>query len=1087
MLLQVRWWACWILFAAAPAFGQAVSGSLLGAVTDNTDATVPGATVSIFEVNTGTVRTANTSESGNYVFPDLAPGTYTVAATKPGFKKVTRERVDVLVNTSVRVDLALPLGDVNEIVVVDASAPILQTDRADTGRKIETIQVASMPLGTSRNFQNLLNLVPGANRATFQHSQFFNAVGSLQTQVNGLPRQGNNLQLEGIDNNERTGLLQMVIPPIEAIASVDVSTSNFEAELGRAIGAVTNVILKSGTNTFHGAGYEFLKNSSLNARNFFDPAIGHVAYNYFGGNFGGPIIKNKLFIFGDYLKVLDHQANTNLVSIPTPDFRTGNLATSTTPIYNPFTGNPDGSGRALFPNNQIPVSMINPISTKILALVPQPTSPGFTNNYFAALPFTKDTQSFDVKLDFNPSVSDRVSGRFSFQRPVTSQAPIFGLAGGPAQGAFEATGVQNTYSAGINYTHIFSPTLIAEFRFGGAHYRNEAKQSDYGTNASAAIGIPGVNLDAFSSGLSGINISGYSSPMVGYSLNLPWVRSEANIDVVNSWTKTFGKHTLKWGVDLRRIRDDLLAMITYGARGQFSFSDGQTSIPGARTSFANSFASFLLDVPNLAGRDLPIWFPAYRAWQLFTFAQDKWSVTPKLSFDIGVRWEYYPPGTPRFAGGFSNYDPATNSLIVAGMGRNPKNLGMDTHYKNFAPRAGLAYRLTPSTVIRAGFGVSYTPFPDNTYAYNFPVNQNNTFNPLNSGFGPALLPSGQTATFQAGFPPPAVAVVPPDGIIPNAPNQVYQVVNVHFRQPYVESWNIAVQKALPANFSLDLAYVGNHGVNVASNVNINAATVVGQGVRGQPLYAAFGRTANTNFVFRGFSSHYHALQVKFDRRFSGGLLITTAYTWSKAMGYNTGDDGGLLYYINGRRNYAPLDFNHTQNFTQSYIYELPFGRNKPWLNSGIASAVAGGWQLSAIFSLISGSPLNFSYSAAGLSAPGNSQSPDQVAPLKVLHGIGLNSPWFTQSSFAPPPALAFGNVGRNVISGPGLFNLDFSLFKNIPLTEQVRLQLRGEAFSVTNTPQFSNPGVTLGNANFGYITGTVGGGRVIQLGAHLSF
>src|SRR5438876_428742 len=381
MLFQVRWCcACCVLLTAAPAFGQAVSGSLLGAVTDNSDATVPGATVSIHEVNTGVVRTTETSESGNYVFPDLAPGTYTVSVTRQGFKRVTRERVEVLVNTSVRVDLALPLGDVSEVVVVDASAPILQTDRADTGRKIETIQVASMPLGTSRNFQNLLNLVPGANRASFQHSQFFNAVGSLQTQVNGLPRQGNNLQLEGIDDNERTGLLQMVIPPIEAIATVDVSTSNFEAALGRAIGAVTNVILKSGTNTFHGAGYEFLKNSALNARNFFDPAIGHLAYNYFGGNLGGPIVKNKLFIFGDYLKILDHEANTNLVSIPTADFRSGNLAASTTPIYNPLTGNPDGSGRALFPNNQIPASLINPISTKILALVPQPNSSGFTNN-----------------------------------------------------------------------------------------------------------------------------------------------------------------------------------------------------------------------------------------------------------------------------------------------------------------------------------------------------------------------------------------------------------------------------------------------------------------------------------------------------------------------------------------------------------------------------------------------------------------------------------------------------------------------------------------------------------------------------------
>ena len=771
-----------IAFAAC-LYGQAVNGSLVGTVTDASGAVMPLAKVTILEVNTGVGRGTTTSDSGNYVFPDLAPGTYTVTVTQKGFKQVTREGIDILVNTTVRIDLAVPLGDVNEIVTVAASAPLLQTDRADTGRKIETVQVEAMPLGTNRNFQNLLSLVPGATRAFNAHSQFFNAVQSLQTEVNGQPRMGNNLQLEGIDDNERTGLLQMIIPPIEAIQAVDVSTSNFEAELGRATGAVTNVILKSGTNRMHGEAYEFFKNNALNARNFFDPSIAHLAYNYFGGNFGAPIVRNKLFIFGDYLKVLDHESNVNLLSIPTTDFRTGNLAASTTPIYDPATGNPDGTGRSLFPNNQIPASRINPISTKILGLIPQPNAAGFTNNYFATLPFYKNIDSFDVKTDYNPSDNDRVSGRFSFERPVTYQAPLYGLAGGPAQGSFEASGVQNTYSAGINYTHILSASLIAEFRVGAAHYRNSAQNSDYGTTASTALGIPGVNLDPFTSGLASVNIAGYSSPVVGYSINLPWIRSEANIDVINNWTKIFGRHTLKWGGDLRRIRDDLLAMITYGPRGTFSFSDGQTSIPGAKTSFTNDFASFLLDVPNQVGRDLPTYFPAYRAWQLFTFVQDKWVATPKLTIDLGMRWEYYPAGTPRFSGGFSNYDPSTNNLVIAGIGKNPKDLGMRTSFKNFAPRLGLAYRLAASTVIRGGFGVSYAPFPDNTYAYNFPVNQNNTFNPLVAGFGPALLPNGQVATFQAGFPPPTPAVIPPNGIITNAPNQVYQVVNTQFKQP----------------------------------------------------------------------------------------------------------------------------------------------------------------------------------------------------------------------------------------------------------------------------------------------------------------
>jgi hypothetical protein len=1112
-----------------PTRGQAVDATLLGTVTDTSGAPVANVKVSITEVNTGISRNSQTNDSGNYVVPDLPPGTYTVTAELTGFKRASRARVDVIVNTTTRVDLELQPGNVSETITVEAETPILQTERADTGRKIETVMTENLPLGTNRNYQNLLNLVPGTTRATFQHSQFFNASSSLQTEVNGQLRMGNSYQLEGIDDNERTGLLQILVPPLEAIETVDVSTSNYDAELGRASGAVTNVIFKSGTNSFHGAAYEFMRNSYLNARNFFDPSVGHLAYNYFGGNIGGPIKKNKLFFFADYLRVTDHEANTNLVTIPTMAFRSGDLSSSTTAIYNPFSGNPNGTGRQQIaatsapgqgtvpgPNgpvdafnaactnaagclNIIPTALIDPISTKLMNLVPAPTAAGNTNNFFGLLAFHKDTDFVDAKIDANLSDKDRLSGRFSYQRPAIFQAPLFGIAGGPAQGNFEGSGVQNTYSTGINYNRFFSSSLVAEFRFGVAWYHNEAHNTDFGTNTSQTLGIPGVNLDPITSGIVGVTINGgFSNPLIGFSASLPWVRAETNIDFANTWTKIRGNHTFKFGVDLRRIRDALLQEQTFSPRGLYTFNDGQTALntgtAASKTSFANNFASFLFDVPGQAGRDLATFFPNYRAWQFFSFVQDKWLVTPKLSADIGVRWEFYPPATPVAPGGFSNYDPVHNALLVSGIGGIPNDLGIAKHYKDFAPRLGLAYRLREKTVLRAGFGISYAPFPDNSYAYNFPVRANNAFNPAIASFGPAVLPNGQIATFENGFPAPNLPVVPSNGIISNpAISTNYFVVNPNFKNPYVESWNMAIQQSLPFRFVLDVAYVGNHGVDSVVNFNLNAATVVGLGNKGLPEFNSFGRTASTNLLFAGYSSSYHALQVKFDRRFSGGLATTTAYTFGKGMGYQTGDDGGLAFYVNQRRNYARNDFDRTHTFVQSIVYDLPVGRGKRFLSSGPAAMILGDWRISSFLTIMSGLPLYFTANSSSLLAPGNTQTPDLVAPVQILHGVGTANAWFSTSSFAAPAANTFGNVGRNFLSGPNFFDLDASLSKTLRFTERYSLELRGEAFGLTNTPQFffgsgngTVAGVTLGSTSFGHVT-NASGGRVLQLGAKVTF
>jgi hypothetical protein len=1092
-----------VCFASA-VYGQAVNATVLGTVTDASGAIVPGAKVTVTDVNTSVSRSTETNGSGNYSFPDLAPGNYVVTVEITGFKKETRRGVDLLVNTSTRIDVQLQPGNVAESIEVTGAPPSLQTDRADTSSKIETVQTANLPVGTQRNYQSLLNLVPGTTRASFQHSQFFNAASSLQTEVNGQMRMGNNYQLEGIDNNERTGLLQILVPPIEAIQTVDVSTSNFEAELGRASGAVTNVMLKSGGNEIHGAAYEFFRNNNLNARSFFDPSVGALHYNYFGGNIGGAIKKNKLFVFGDILRITDHEANTNLLTIPTKAQLAGDLSASTTTIYDPTSGNPDGTGRTPLPGNKLLPNQINPISAKLAALLPAPNlaSASGSNNFFALLPFHKDTTSYDIKTDYNMSDKDRFSVRMSYSRPEVFQAPVFGItAGGPAQGNFEGTGIQNTYSAGINYTRVFSPTLVTELRTGVAYYHNESQNSDYGLNTSEQLGIPGVNVGGpFFSGIVGINIgSFFSSNLIGYSASVPWVRAETNIDIANTWTKILGNHTIKFGGDLRRLRDDLLQDQTFSPRGLYTFGGGQTALKtgtsASATSFYNNLAGFLFDVPNQAGRDLGQYFPAYRQWQLYLFVQDKWQVSPKLTVDLGLRWEFYKPATPHFAGGFSNYNADTNTLIIAGVGGNPLDLGLKTRYTNFAPRFGMAYRLNEKTVLRAGFGISYTPFPDNTYAYNFPIRANNQFDPAVNTFGPATLPDGRVASWQTGFPAPINPAIPSNGIIPVTGllnSSAFFVINTNFKNPYTESYNLALQRQLPGHFTLDVAYVGNHGVHSVATYNLNAALVAGGGNASLPQ-AKFGRTAASTLYFAGYSAMYNALQVKFNRRFSSGLTMTTSYTWGRGMSYTTGDDGGLYFYVNPRRGYARNDFDRTQTYVQSVVYDLPFGPGKKYLHSGLIGNIAGGWRVTGIMTLMTGTPFNIT-GGSNLNTPGSNQTASQSAPYEILHGINIGNPWFTPTAFKVETQNGvFGNIGRNAITGPSFFNLDASLVKVVKIKERYTFELRGEAFGVTNTPQFSNPNSNAANYNpdptkntFGVVTGA-GGGRTMQLGLKLNF
>jgi len=1113
---------------------QAVTATLVGTVTDNTGAIVPGATVTIVETATGITRSGTSNGSGNYTFPNLPPGYYSVTVTAPLFKKESRPGVDVAVNTTTRVDISLQPGNVTETVTVTGAPPIMQTDRADVSANLESETLATMPISVNQNFQSLLELVPGVGPAAFEHSQFFNAASSIETEVDGQPLLGNNFQIEGIDDNERTGLLQTLIPPAQAIETVDVATADYEAELGRAIGTVSNVIIKSGTNQFHGLVTEYVQNSAVEARSYFATSVGHLAYNYFGGTIGGPIKKDKLFFFGDFFRSPDHEANTNILSIPGPTWYTcngsGNIdlsgpltSSGKGQIYDPTTGNPTtGAGRTPYPNNQIPCSEVNPVSLALMKLLPAPNNNLSTvyttasNDYTINLPYQKTANKYDAKIDYQVSSKDHVSFRYDAQNVTIFQAPAFGaVGGGPAQGNFEGSGTQHTYSTGLSYDRAFSSTLLTEFRIGAAHYSNTALPSDYGSNDATKIGVPGVNINQFSSGQVGIAASDFSSPLIGYSASLPWVRVETNIDGVNNWTKIIHNHTIKFGVDVRRIHDDLLQDQTFSPRGLITFSEDNTWEPGATTAtnLANEMASLLLDQPSEVGRDTNTVMPRYRQWWLFAFGSDKWQVSPKLTLDLGLRWEFYPPATPGSPQGFSNYNPTNNTLVIAGAGGNANNLGMNTVYKYFAPRVGFAYRVSQRTVVRGGFGISYMPFEDNTYAYNYPIRGNNAYQQLNS-YTPALLSNGSPATFQAGFPAPVAVAIPSNGIIAvNTPALISQVeyyVPLNYHNPYVDSWNLTIQQDLPAQFNMQIGYVANHGTRIGSVQNVNLAPALNEGAAGYPFKVKYGITATVYQDLIGNSSNYQSLQAELNRHIGGNLYITTSFTWGKGLGYQTSDDGALLYWLDQHHNYAPNDFDHAKNFEESLVYRLPFGQGHRWLNSGPAASILGGWQLSGLVSAYSGLPFNVEANGGNLNTSGEQQMANLTGSYRVLHGIGPGHNWFDPSAFSQPPGCSgavgtpcplvygtsIGDVSRNEFRGPAYVQDNASLFKDFVLHENWVLDARLDAYQLTNTPQFSNPQGSITSGTFGQITSTlgsgtgingVGGGRTLQLSATIRF
>ncbi len=944
------------------AFAQAVRGTLLGTVHDTQGAPVAAVNVTAVETQTNISRSVVTNASGNYVFANMKDGLYRVEAELTGFKKVSREGVEVKVNSTIRVDVVLEVGAMEERVEVVQETPVLQTDRADTGRTIEGYQVQQMPLGLNRNFQTLWATVPGTVTMTRPHSQFFNPQDSQETKFNGQSRLSNNVQVDGLDNNHKTGLLTVFIPSAEAIDSVNVSTSNFEAEFGRAGGSVTTVVLRSGTNQLKGSAFYFGNSEATQAKSYFASATAkkpETKYQQFGGTLGGPVIKDKLFFFADYQHTVDNLGALRRVVIPPTEWRNGDFSTAATTIYDPATGNPDGTGRQPFPGNVIPTNRLSPVALNILGQLPQPNVPGAgfgqVNYELPSSEREKTTDAFNVKLNYNPGVNDQMSLRFSYQRPEIFVPGTFGELGG-AGADFAGSGYQNTYSTALTWTRTLSPSLIMEWRGGYIKYHNEALSTGTGLDTSTEVGIPGANFDDFSSGISRIVLqNGFTEPMMGFSASLPWDRGEETYSVVGTLTKISGNHTLKVGSEVRHNEDFLLQIQDAGGvRGQFQFNAARTAIPSdtrATAGLANAMAAFLLDVPGSIQRDIRVIDkPGTKSWGVFAFVQDKWQVSPRLTVDLGLRWEYYTPlvGVAD-QGGLSNYDPSNNTVQIAGYGSVPQNIGVESTWSNFAPRLGLAYRFNEKTVLRAGFGTTIVPFPDNRYAYNFPVKQTEVFNAPN-GFAPA----GRMAN---GFGPPTFFDIPSSGVvdasIPQLRNAQLFYVQPDLKEAKLHSWNVAFQRQLPWNLVGEVAYVGNVGRGIIlPDYNINAGQTLGADTAGQPYFQLYGRSAEVRSWLPTDTS-YNSLQAKLDRRFKNGFLVTTSYTLSRATNYSNETDVATPADL--ERSKGPADFDRTHFFAASFIWESPFFKQ----DKSALGWILGGWQLSGLFRAGTGTPINF--------------------------------------------------------------------------------------------------------------------------------
>ena len=1124
-------------------FAQQVFGSIYGTITDASGAAVANAKVTVTDADKGTKFEVTTDSNGNYNKGQLIPDTYKVTIEAPGFSRVISDNILVRVDEAERYDAAMKVGEVTTEVEVVSIAPLLQSDRADVSQTFSAKEVEDLP-NIGRNVQSMELLQPGTAKLGWQHASDENPQNSVQMVVDGQLFSQMGYELDGTTNQDPILGIIVINPNIDSLAEVKQSLQNFDAEFSYVGGGIASYSTKSGTNEFHGSAFEFNQINTPGfvtvARNPFS-SLPSALYrqNQFGGSIGGPVIKNKLFFFGDAELNRQFQGGSKVTSVPDALNREGNFseqlaygaiglpAGTANPyqLFNPNSGNPaTGQGRTPYPGNIIPASQLSPQALAIMAYFPLPNTQitpnaPFLNNYAVNGGTDITYNKWDTREDYYLNSKNTIFGRYSYASFTEAAPGAYGVvAGGPQFVNYAGSSVSQDDSLALGWTYTVSPTMINEFRFGWLRYHVFDTPQGYGTDPATQAGIPGLNLDkTYTSGMPYFNIANFNANpgggdqlapyQLGYALgvnqcNCPLTQTERQFQFVDNLSKTVGKHNFKFGADLRYAENLRVPSDSHRA-GELTFNPqitGNVASAGAAAVGGNGLATFLLGDVSTFDRYVSSSTNAQEEQKrFFWYGQDEWRPTPKWTITLGMRWEMVFPETVNAAGNGATLDLNNGLMYVFGEGGVSSHGIQTMNWHNFAPRAGFAYQLNPKTVIRGGYGWSYdlgvfgSTFGHNV-TQNPPVlslqNVTNSGTPFNDVFTLAQGPST--------LPPVAVSS---NGTFPLPPN-----INPKFRPatetlPTVYQYNIAIQHQLTSKIALQGSYVGNQDRHAflgtsGQTTNPNEAVFV-PGVSNtnldRPYYNKFGWTNDLSYYCDCSNAHYNSFQGLINVRALQGWTLQASYTyqrsWSDSPG-NNGYDNNYYFLYDRSAGGGNSGFFPNQQWTFAQTYDIPLGKGRRWGSNmnRPADALLGGWELSGITTYYSGfpfSPYLTNYgSQGGQPNTGPNNRPDLGTGSPYSGAQGNRNQWFVGgigTTFLIPAANTFGNYPINSLYGPHFIQQDLSAFKTFKFTERISFQLRTDARNIFNHTNLGLPNANVQQASAGQITSIAGGGYMRSL------
>ena len=1071
-------YTCCLLLCVAGAFAQAVTGTVTGRVTNAAGQAIPNAAVTVTNTATNASIRLLTAPDGTFHASGFPPGTYKVDVDIAGYQHYTQANVTVVATGPTTLTVAMTPGNNNSTVVAATGTTAVQADNGEINMDLGTRQVRELPV-VDRNFQQLVELSPGITPPVIPLDLGTDPPRNRFFSSNGQEPGANMWDIDGVSNWEPFRGTAVRVIPDETIEQFHLSTADFQAQRGFAGGAIGNTISRAGTNDWHGSLFEFWSGTPLRTDSPFlvsGMSDARFVYNNMGATIGGPIKKWNSFIFGSYEGLFSNGRNTQLTTTPTDAVLGGNFSgIPGVTIYNPFTGLPTGAGRTAFGGNTIPTGLINPTAQTILGFTPAPNLPGFYDNLVTNVPFQDHGSRADGRFDHHFGEHTSAYLRYGFSNWWSGQeSPLGPVVGGATSDRLIA---QNVVA---DVTHVFNPRLTTEFVFGYNRYDQKIRPFGDQTALGDALGIPLTN------NLIGINIDGMSP--IGFPAYVPQHGVDNTFDWASSWHLTRGVNNISWGVEARRYRSDGFTDTglnsPFGPNGTAFFGPGATLVNGPAVNpqtlspfslYYNSLAAFLLGAPSQVGQSNILISPTIRQTQVAGWASDRFNFLGRVTLDLGVRYEWYSGLTPSHDGGAAYFDPLTNSFNYAGINGTPFQ-AYTSDKDDIVPRVGLAIKATDKTVIRGGYSIQYfqqpyafTGFAAPITGFSSGIQGGFTTVPLATPFGPTLISSTTP-----GFP---LVNGTPAGNLPAG------ILTQNFQQPYVQSFSLGVQQDFYYGTMLSVAYVGALGRNLPFTEEANAG-LPGTGLLGLP-FIGLGRTATTPFYNQGVTSNYNSLQASLTKRYAKeGLSFTGSYTYSKVLGYTTGDNNVLLNPFDRAANYGPLDWDRQSVLTISHLWELPFGKH----GTNWKATLLGGWQVNGIFTWATGTPMTVTTDPLGCACFNQAV----VANLNpgvnpYLNNSGIN--FLNPAAFSVPAAGTFGNLGRGALRGPEIRNYDLSLFKTFRVHDRYAFELRGEAYNLTNTPRFANPVTNFSAANFGQTVSPFNGmfGRQINVALRVVF